>query len=59
MEGSNLSVEQNVTEVPDDVWQLDYLFPTFLKLGRHTVGPADVPTHLQGSVVENRVGQRT
>lgn len=52
MKDAHLSIKQNVTEVPDDVWQLDYLFPAFLKLGCHTVAPTDVPAHLQRVVRE-------
>lgn len=37
---------QDVTEVPDDIGQLNDLFPALLKLGCHTVALTDVPAHL-------------
>ena len=43
---SYLSIEQDVTEVPDDVWQFNYLFSALLKLGCDTVALTDVPAHL-------------
>jgi len=44
---SHLSIEQDVTQVPDDVGQFDDLLPAFLKLGCDAVAPTDVPAHLQ------------
>lgn len=46
MQDSHLSIEQDVTEVPDDIRQFDDLFPAFLKLGCYTVAFTDVPAHL-------------
>lgn len=46
LQGSYLSIEQDVTEVPDDVGQFNDLFPAFLKLGCNTVALTDVPAHL-------------
>jgi len=42
----NLSIEQDVTEVPDDVGQFNDLLPAFFKLCCYTVAPTDVPAHL-------------
>lgn len=46
LQGSHLSIEQDVTEVSDDIGQFDDLFPAFLKLGCYTVALTDVPAHL-------------
>lgn len=43
---SHLPIVEHVTEVPDDVGELDDLFPALLKLSRYTVALTHLATHL-------------